>query len=246
MVMGSCVTTYLGTVDYQSIWDLQKHLAVAKLPNTFLLLEHPHTITLGRRGAQSDIIASKESLDAKGIAVHDIDRGGEVTYHGPGQLIGYPVLDLRSLGKGPLEYVRSLEQILLLSLSDFGISANLVAGKTGVWVNDQKIAAIGIKVSKGVTTHGFALNINTDLAYFDLIVPCGMPDCRVTSIKQVLGSPVDVNNVIRSVVTHFEQTMALKCVMLDQKEFYEIIEVPFESDGIQTQISKKSSDIGNE
>ena len=246
MVMGNCVTTYLGTVDYQSTWDLQRHLAAAKLPNIFLLLEHSHTITLGRRGARNDIRASKESLDAKAISVHDIDRGGEVTYHGPGQLIGYPILDLRSIGKGPLEYVRALELILLLSLRDFGISANLIDGKTGVWVNDQKIAAIGVKVSKGVTTHGFALNINTDLNYFDLIVPCGMPDCRVTSIKQVLGSAVDIKHVISSIVNHFEQTMALKCVMLDQEQFYEMIEVPFQSDGMHTQISKKSSGVANE
>lgn len=219
--MDNCVTTYLGMVDYESTWDLQKHLAASMRSNTFLLLEHPHTITLGRRGVQADIRTSKESLDTMGIAVHHIDRGGEVTYHGPGQLIGYPILDLRSIGKGPLEYVRALEETLLLSLSNFGISANLIEGKTGVWVNDQKIAAIGIKVSKGVTTHGFALNINTSLKHFDLIVPCGMPDCMVTSIEQLLGSSIDIENVIRSVVTNFEQTMGLNCVILDKKQFYE-------------------------
>ena len=232
--MGNCVTTYLGTVDYHSTWDLQRHLATANLSNIFLLLQHPHTITLGRRGAQSDIRASKELLDAKGISVHHIDRGGEVTYHGPGQLIGYPILDLRSIGKGPLEYVRALEQIILLSLSNFGISANLIDGKTGVWVNDQKIAAIGIKVSKGVTTHGFALNINTILKHFDLIVPCGMPDCRVTSIAEILGVPVNVENVIKSVVSNFEETMGLKCVMLDQKQFYKTIINPAQGDPVLT------------
>ena len=232
--MGNCVTTYLGTVDYHSTWDLQRHLATANLSNIFLLLQHPHTITLGRRGAQSDIRASKELLDAKGISVHHIDRGGEVTYHGPGQLIGYPILDLRSIGKGPLEYVRALEQIILLSLSNFGISANLIDGKTGVWVNDQKIAAIGIKVSKGVTTHGFALNINTTLKHFDLIVPCGMPDCRVTSIAEILGVPVNVENVIKSVVSNFEETMGLKCVMLDQKQIYKTIINPAQGNPVLT------------
>jgi len=218
--MGNCVTTYLGVLDYQSSWDLQKCIAGVGHSNTFLLLEHPHTITLGRRGVQTDITVSKDLLDTKDIRIHYVDRGGEVTYHGPGQLVGYPILNLRSIGKGPIQYIRALEQVLLLSLSDFGISPKLIEGKTGVWVDNCKIGAIGVKISKGITTHGFALNINTHLEYFDFIVPCGMPDCEVTSVEQLLGTTVDVQDVIKSLVYHFEQTMDLKCVMVDSTQFY--------------------------
>ena len=243
--MDNCMTTYLGMLDYQSSWDLQKYLAYKRYSNVFLLLEHPHTITLGRRGVQADITAPKELLDTKGITVHYIDRGGEVTYHGPGQLIGYPILDLRSIGKGPLEYVRALEQVLLLSLADLGISSKLIQGKTGVWVDDKKIGAIGVKVSRGVTTHGFALNINTCLEYFDLIVPCGMPDCKVTSIEQLLQSPIGLQNVIKSLVINFEQTIGINCVMVDKAQFYETVRWPLLDENMLTPTLEIRSDINN-
>ena len=132
---------------------------------------------------EEDILVSKNYLREKGITVVDIDRGGEVTYHGPGQLVGYPIVDLRSLDKGPLQYIRALEEILIACLLEFGIHAMCIKGKTGVWVFNQKIGAIGIKVSRGITMHGFAINITTDLTYFDYIVPCGMKDCRTNECQ---------------------------------------------------------------
>ncbi len=153
-----------------------------------------------------DILASEDDLRRLGIEVHHTDRGGEVTYHGPGQLVGYPILNLRRWGGGPLKYVRSLETTLIAALSEFGIQAKSDGHPTGVWVEDRKIAAIGVKVGRRVTTHGFALNVSVDLSYFDRIVPCGMPDIEVTSVSRELGRPVSVDEVVPVVVEKFGET----------------------------------------
>ncbi len=160
-----------------------------EISDTLLLLEHPPTITLGRRTQATDLLASETALKAQGIAVERVDRGGEITYHGPGQLVGYPILDLRQHGQDLHRYLRDLEEVIIQTLAAFGLSGKRVPGRTGVWVNDRKIAAIGIKVSRWVSLHGFALNIFLDLAPFRTqFVPCGIRDKDVTSLGEMLGS----------------------------------------------------------
>ena len=197
----------LGLLPYKDAWDLQTKLhsevADGLRPNTLLLLEHPHTFTLGRRGRTDDILIEQRELDRLEIAVYHTDRGGEVTYHGPGQLVGYPIIDLRRWGGGPLKYIRALEEMLVAALDEFGVTGTSEGHPTGVWVDDKKVAAIGVKVARRVTLHGFALNVSTDLSYFEHIVPCGMPMAQVTSLSQELEKPIRVGDVRRVLVRHF-------------------------------------------
>ncbi|MGC2162362.1 MAG: lipoyl(octanoyl) transferase LipB [Silvibacterium sp.] len=185
---------HLGRIEYNTALDLQKKLVEARhaqrIGNTLLLLEHPPVLTLGRNSNRSNIVASDELLARRGVQIHEINRGGDVTYHGPGQLVGYPILDLRSFTPrlGAVEYVRLLEEALIRACSDFGIPAQRIAGRTGVWtlpggsIPEKKVAAIGVHIARGITSHGFALNVTTDLRDFDLIVPCGISDRPVTSL----------------------------------------------------------------
>ena len=208
--MDRCIAVSLGQMAYAPAWDMQKSLhqkvADGALPNLLLLLEHPHVYTLGKRGDASDILASPEKLKELGVEVHRIDRGGEVTYHGPGQLVGYPIVNLRRRGGGPLKYVQTLESVIIATLAEFGVQAESEDRPTGVWAGDAKIAAIGVKVSRGVTMHGFALNVSPDLSYFDHIVPCGMPEGRVTSMASELSEAVDVQQVMPVLAQHFGQS----------------------------------------
>lgn len=203
--------TQLGPLPYKEAWDLQLHVhsqvVEGHAPDTLLLLEHPHTFTLGRRGRTDDILVGRDELDRLGIEVHHTDRGGEVTYHGPGQLVGYPIIDLRRWGGGPLKYVRALEQVIAETLAEFGIAAGSEGHPTGVWVDDRKIAAIGVKVARRVTTHGFALNVSTDLGFFEYIVPCGMPLTPVTSIRQERGDAIRAGDVSSVLVRQFGRVL---------------------------------------
>ncbi len=203
----------LGRVEYAAGLDLQREMhsrvADGDMDGALLLLEHPHVYTLGRRGRLDDILAPTDRLSSLGVEVHHVDRGGEVTYHGPGQLVGYPVVSLRRLGMRPLEYVRSLERLLIDTLSSFGIAAEAEGYPTGVWTGGAKIAAIGVRVSRGVTTHGFALNVSPDLGYFEHIVPCGMKDCRVTSMASE-GASADMDEVASGVAGHFERVFGVR------------------------------------
>jgi lipoyl(octanoyl) transferase len=186
---------HLGRIDYAAALDLQNRLVEARhaqrIGNTLLLLEHPPVLTLGRNSSRSNIVASDELLARRGVTIHEINRGGDVTYHGPGQLVGYPILDLRSFSPrlGAVEYVRLLEEALIRACADFGIPAQRISGRTGVWttpggsIPEKKIAAIGVHIARGITSHGFALNVTTDLRDFDLIVPCGITDREVTSLE---------------------------------------------------------------
>lgn len=212
-----CQFAWLGKVDYIQARELQSSL-VDKVhdgatPNTLLLLEHPHVYTRGRLSQPGHLLTGEDDLIAAGIPVYDTDRGGQITYHGPGQLVGYPVLNLRDWG-GPLEYVRTLEQIIIATLADFGIDAHTETGLTGVWTGDGKIggkiAAIGIKISRGVAFHGFAINVNTELAYYDNIVPCGIEDRPVTSMSKMLSEKVDVEAVRYSLVYQFGKAMGFR------------------------------------
>ena len=197
----------LGLVPYQEAWGIQLRLhdqvASGRRADTLVLLEHPHTFTIGRRGRDEDILIDQRELYRLGIEVHHTDRGGEVTYHGPGQLVGYPIIDLRRWGGGPLRYVRALEQVIVETLADFGIKGTSEGHPTGVWVNDRKVAAIGVKVGRRVTTHGFALNVSTDLSYFECIVPCGMPKAPVTSVSRECGRRVCVDEMVPTVTQKF-------------------------------------------
>jgi lipoyl(octanoyl) transferase len=189
---------HLGHVDYNTALDLQKTLVDLRkrgvIQDTLLLLEHPPVITLGRNAKQTNIVASAEFLAQRGVELIDCDRGGDVTFHGPGQLVGYPIFDLRALNPkiGVIEYVRRIEEVLIRSCGDLGIPCARVAGLTGVWTTEEpqaKIAAIGVHISRAVTSHGFALNVSTDLDYFKLIVPCGISDKPVTSMQRELETP---------------------------------------------------------
>jgi lipoyl(octanoyl) transferase len=205
---------YLGRVEYDEGLHLQAEIAElvaeGRLPNVLLLLEHPPVLTLGRNAKRSNILASDQLLAKRGVTVHEINRGGDVTYHGPGQLVGYPIFDLRTLRNssggrmGPVDFVRGMEEALIRLCGDFGVQAGRISGLTGVWcpaggsllVEDsqpgpeRKIAAIGIHVARGITSHGFAFNVTTDLNDFRLIIPCGIPDHPVTSLEKEIHPPV--------------------------------------------------------
>ena len=202
----TCRATWLGTVDYLEARELQLALLekvhAGAEPNTMLLLEHPHVYTKGRLSKQTDVLLPEEELAAKGIPVYETDRGGQVTYHGPGQLVVYPIINLREWG-GPVKYVRALEQVVIATLAEMEITANCESGHTGVWTDQGKIAAIGVKISRGIAFHGLALNVNTDLSLYQNIIPCGIADRSVTSMAAILGEPVDLELVRYGMVYQF-------------------------------------------
>ncbi|TMG06222.1 MAG: lipoyl(octanoyl) transferase LipB [Chloroflexi bacterium] len=206
-----CEVRWLGRVDYGEAWGLQRDLATARaageIPDTLLLLEHSPVFTTGKRTAESNLRLPADRLGAPLVVS---DRGGDITFHGPGQLIAYPIIDMRAAGLGVVNYVRNLEEVIIRTLRDFGIESGLECGLTGVWVGNEKIAAIGVRVSRlggasggWVTTHGVALNVDVDLAWFERIVPCGISDRGVTSMLHVLGKAPAVSEVADPLVTHF-------------------------------------------
>jgi len=205
-------TCRLGQVPYDDAWTLQNRVADQRraglVPDTLILLEHPHTYTIGRSGTRDHVFLNESELAARGITCLDVDRGGDVTYHGPGQLVGYPILDLGPKPDVGL-YLRNLEACIIDVLSDFGITAGRLSGYTGVWIGDRKIAAIGIKVSQGVTTHGFALNVSTDLSLFTHILACGIPDKGVTSMALELGAAPAMSAVEEAVIARFSERFVL-------------------------------------
>lgn len=202
--MRSCEVRELGRIGFAQAYALQQELVAARklgrIPDQLLLLEHPHTITMGRNARAENLLASPEVLERAGIACHATDRGGDVTYHGPGQLVAYPIFDLREWQRDVVAYVRTLEQAVIDTLSDFGIAAQRVAGCTGVWVGGAKICAIGIHLSRWVSSHGLALNVETDLNYFRYIIPCGL-EKPVTSMR-ALGCAVAVETVQQRLAEH--------------------------------------------
>ena len=203
--MRKCCLRELGRTDYGQALELQRQLAAERqqglIPDQFLLLEHPHVITMGRNGKAGNVLASAEVLSRAGVAFYPTDRGGDVTYHGPGQLVGYPIIDLREWHRDVGAYVRAVEQTIIDTLADYGISAGRIPKLTGVWVDDSKIAAIGVLISRWVTSHGFALNVSTDLSYFQYIVPCGLTK-PVTSMA-ALGVVASVHEVGQTLAAHF-------------------------------------------
>ncbi|MBI4497861.1 MAG: lipoyl(octanoyl) transferase LipB, partial [Chloroflexi bacterium] len=196
-----------GRLEYGAAWRLQQGLVRARqqgrIGDVLILLEHPPTYTIGRRGTRDHVLLDPAELARQDIAVYEVDRGGEVTYHGPGQLVGYPILDLRGRGRDVHTYVHGLEAILIRTLGDLGIAAATLPGIVGVWVGLEKIAALGVRVSRGVTSHGFALNVTTNLDHFTGIIPCGITDKGVTSLLRVLGRPLPLDAVADAFLARF-------------------------------------------
>jgi lipoate-protein ligase B len=201
----------LGLVDYESALTIQKETELAVKsgiqPDTLLLLEHPHTLTLGRRGESSSILLDQDQLRSRNVTLFETNRGGKVTYHGLGQVVGYPIVNLSPDREDVHRYVRDLEEVLIRTMSDFGIRAFRIEGLTGVHTERGKVAAIGVHIARWVTTHGFALNVNTDLSYFDLIIACeGEP---VTSMEVLLGHETELSAVEDRIVVHFADVFAM-------------------------------------
>ncbi|MBU2975616.1 lipoyl(octanoyl) transferase LipB [Zobellia sp. B3R18] len=215
----------LGLKDYKETWDYQEALfketvdlkiknrrgqANEPTPNHFLFVEHPHVYTLGKSGDFANLLISEEELDAKNAKFYKINRGGDITYHGPGQIVGYPILDLDNFFTDIHKYLRFLEEMVILTLAEYGLKAERSEGETGVWLDvgtpfARKICAMGVRASRWVTMHGFALNVNADLGYFDLMIPCGIKDKAVTSLNVELGKQeVDLNEVKEKLLKHFE------------------------------------------
>ena len=209
-----CHVEHLGLVNYTDGLFLQRERVAARkagtIPDTLLLLEHPHVYTLGRNAKKDNILLSTELLAARGVQVFDIDRGGDVTYHGPGQLVGYPILDLAQHRRDIAWYMRSLEEVLIRVAGDYGIEAGRLAGAPGVWVGNDKLAAMGVHISRWVTSHGFAFNANTDLRYFEWIVPCGLRDKGVTSLQKLLSRRIEMDEVAEKVVLNFGRVFELE------------------------------------
>jgi len=212
--MRICEWRELGRIGYGAALELQRELVEKRkrglIPDQFLLLEHPHVITLGRNGRLEHLLASPEVLERAGIEFFHTDRGGDITYHGPGQVVGYPILDLRGWRKDVVAYVRGLEQVIIEALAEFGLRGEREPGRTGVWIQGRKIAAIGVHVSRWVTSHGFAFNVSTDLSYFRYIVPCGLT-APVTSMAE-LGVPADLERVHAALVRAFSSVF--ECEMI--------------------------------
>jgi lipoate-protein ligase B len=199
----------LGTIDYKDAWDLQKNLFNSRykkeINDTLLLLEHPHTYTLGKTADRNNLIAEDKFLNQNKISVYDIDRGGDITYHGPGQIVGYPIINLTGWKKDTHKYLRAIEEVIIKTCAEYNIAAGRNQEYTGVWVGDKKIAAIGIKVSRWITMHGFAFNVNTDLSLFDGIIPCGIKEKSVTSLQNELGRAIEINEVKTFILEKFTE-----------------------------------------
>jgi lipoyl(octanoyl) transferase len=215
--MTTCLITDLGLVSYSDALALQQRLAAARksglIDDVFLLCEHPHVITLGRNANRQNLLASEHVLRQKAVELHATNRGGDVTYHGPGQIIGYPILNLAAIKRDVGWYVRTLEEAMIRASADFGATAYRVPGKTGIWVqagaSEEKLAAIGVHISRWVTSHGFAYNVSTDLRYFDLIVPCGIADRKATSLEKLLRRSVPLEEVKPRLTRHLTDLFSL-------------------------------------
>jgi len=218
--MKNCKTIDLGLIGYQAAAALQQRLVAARklaaVPDLLLFCEHPHVITLGRNGKRENLRVSEGLLSRQGVEFHHTNRGGDITYHGPGQIVGYPILDLNGIRRDVVWYVRQLEQCMIQATSSFGIEAFRIPGCTGVWVRGgdhfpkEKLASIGVHISRWVTSHGFAYNVSTDLRFFDLITPCGIADCRVTSLEKLLGHSVSRAEAMARLSDGFSEAFGLE------------------------------------
>ncbi len=234
----------LGLIDYKECWDLQERIfnetvsdklalrdgLSQKIPEHHLIFcEHPHVITLGKSGKMENLVANNEMLKQKGVSFYKINRGGDITYHGPGQIIGYPILDLDQFFTDIHKFMRFLEETMIRMLAEYGIEAGRIKGATGVWLDPEnpfkarKICAFGIRCSRWVTMHGWALNVNSDLDFFELIVPCGISDKKVTSMQKELGRKLDMEEVKGKLKKHFAELFEAELVQSEKKELLERI-----------------------
>ncbi len=214
---------------YAEAWALQKRVVAARkagaIEDVLLLCEHPHVITQGRNGKRENLLASEHVLRQKGVEFHATDRGGDITYHGPGQIVGYPILNLGAIRRDVVWYVRMLEEAMIQATAELGVAAKRVEGKTGIWVKsenaEEKLAAIGVHISRWVTSHGFAYNVSTDLRYFDLIVPCGIADRKATSLEKLLGRSVKREEIAPRIARHFGEVFGLELKDTSRAELLE-------------------------
>jgi lipoyl(octanoyl) transferase len=213
----------LGRSEYTSCWDLQRQIVelrtAGRFPDTLVLTEHDHVYTIGRTGNSDHLLAGEEELRQKGIALYHNDRGGDITYHGPGQLVGYPILDLSKYYLDLHRYLRDIEEVIMRTLASYAVTGNRIPGHTGVWVGQEKICAIGIKTTHWITMHGFALNVNTDLSFFERIIPCGIFEKGVTSLQELLGTAVDLREIASRVGREFGTVFGAKVREIPAEEF---------------------------
>jgi lipoyl(octanoyl) transferase len=244
---GSCLVIDLGFIGYAEAFALQQRLVAARkdgvIEDVLLLCEHPHVITMGRNGRREHLLASDRVLQQKNVEFHPTDRGGDITYHGPGQIVGYPILNLAAIRRDVGWYVRMLEETMIRATADFGITAGREPGKTGIWVapigstnsassvatpssigTPEKLGAIGVHLSRWVTSHGFAYNVSTDLRYFDLIVPCGIADRKATSLEKILSRHVDRAEAMLRLVMHLAEIFGLTARTITRGQLFERLE----------------------
>jgi lipoyl(octanoyl) transferase len=227
--MKEALQVNLGMMGYAEAYALQKRVVAARkagaIEDVLLLCEHPPVITLGRSGKRENLLASEHVLKQKGVEFHSSDRGGDITYHGPGQIVGYPIVNLGAIRRDVVWYVRMLEEAMIRATAEFGIAAERVMGKTGIWVragnSEEKLAAIGVHISRWVTSHGFAYNVSTDLRNFELIVPCGIAACKTTSLEKLLGRRVEVEEVAPRIAKRLGELFGLEMKEASRKELLE-------------------------
>ncbi|MBW1730095.1 MAG: lipoyl(octanoyl) transferase LipB [Deltaproteobacteria bacterium] len=205
----------LGVMPYGEVWEFQHQVVAAKVEgrisaNIFMLLEHEPVFTLGRRGQREHLLVSEHFLDAQGVPVIHVERGGDITYHGPGQVVGYPIVDLRQIGWKVVKFVEALEEVMICTVADFGIKAERNPLNRGIWVGPEKLGSVGIAVRHGITFHGFALNVSLSMEPFSWIHPCGLRDVRMTSMKHVLGQELDMESVRSSIRRHMERIFGVE------------------------------------
>jgi lipoyl(octanoyl) transferase len=242
---GPCLTIDLGLTPYGEAYELQKRLVAARkaeaIEDVLLLCEHPHVITQGRNGKQEHLLASEGILRQKGVEYFETNRGGDITYHGPGQIVGYPILNLAAIRRDVVWYVRMLEEVMIRTSADFGVTAVRENGKTGVWIASEKeltlrsqraqsshgrkeqaekLGAIGVHISRWVTSHGFAYNVSTDLRYFDLIVPCGIAERKATSLEKLLGRSVDREEAAAQLIPHVGEVLGREMRKISRGELF--------------------------
>ncbi len=218
----------LGFIEYEKAWNLQKAVFEKRLKSeiedVFLMLEHPNTYTLGKVAKKEHLVGNEEYLKENNFSIFEIDRGGDITYHGPGQIVGYPIINLNDWKKDTHLYLRSLEETIMLTCKDYGLDTERNEKYTGVWVKDRKIAAIGIKVSRWTTMHGFAFNVNTDLKHFNGIIPCGIKDKDVTSLEKEFKRKFEISEVKEALLKHFSQIFRYDDIIrMDSEEIIKLI-----------------------
>ncbi len=230
--MKICQIIDLGQIDYAEALALQKRVVAARktdaIADALLVCEHPHVITQGRNGKREHLLVSEQVLRQKGMDYYETSRGGDITYHGPGQIVGYPILNLGAIRRDVVWYVRTLEEAMIHATAEFGITAERVAGKTGIWVRagdtEEKLAAIGVHISRWVTSHGFAYNVSTDLRNFELIVPCGIAGRRATSLQKLLGRDMEQKEVALRIAKHLGELLGRDIKETSRKELLEKLE----------------------